>query len=104
MEHVEVDVVKGLRAIEELKVEMLEANWRFQHGILNGSEADILEGLAELVGLSYLVTRRLGYDFSRLDRTLLQKLENWKDSEKTNLEEHWGDLSLLLSYLAPELE
>lgn len=99
---VEVDVVKGLKAIEELKVEVLKAHCTFQQGSLNGSEAEMLQGLADVVALSYLLTRRLGFDFSKLDRTLIQRLEEWKTNDKMRLETQWGDISLLLSYLAPE--
>lgn len=61
----------------------------------------MVQGLADLVGMSYLLARRLGFDFSRLDRMLLQRLEGLKDTDEIKLEEQWGDLSLLLSYLAP---
>jgi hypothetical protein len=44
----------------------------------------------------------LGFDFSRLDRMLLQRLEGLKNTDEMNLEKQWGDFSLLLSYLAPE--
>lgn len=99
---VEVDFVRGLKAIEELKVELLKAQWTFQQGTVNGSEAEMLQGLADVVALSYLLTRRIGFDFSKLDRTLLQRLEEWKINDKLRLETQWGDISLLLSYLAPE--
>jgi len=33
---------------------------------------------------------------------LLQRLEGLKNTDEMNLEKQWGDLSLLLSYLAPE--
>lgn len=98
----EVDVVKGLRAIDELKVALTQAQWLVQHGTLNGSETEMMQGLADLVGMSYLLARRLGFDFSRLDRQLLQRLEDLKSTDEMNLEKQWGDLSLLLSYLAPE--
>jgi hypothetical protein len=62
----------------------------------------MLQGLADLVGLSYLLARRLGFDFSRLDSMLIQRLEGLKNTDEINLEKQWGDLSLLLSYLAPE--
>lgn len=99
---VEVDVVKGLKAIEEIKVEMLKAQWELQEGSLRGSEGEMLQGLADLVALSYLLTRRMGFDFSKLDRTLLQRLEEWKADDHHKLETQWGDISLLLSYLVPE--
>ncbi|MFZ3103017.1 MAG: MazG-like family protein [Desulfitobacteriaceae bacterium] len=102
MDHVEVDVVKGLKAIEQLKVDLLQAQCLFQHGTFSGSESEMLQGLADLVGLSYLLVKRLGFDFSRLDRVLLQRLESWKVNDMVDFESQWGDLSLLLSYLAPE--
>ena len=99
---IEVDVVKGLKAIDELKVNLIQAQWLIQHGTLSGSEDEMIQGLADLVGMSYLLARRLGFDFSRLDRMLLQRLEGLKTTDEMKLEEQWGDLSLLLSYLAPE--
>lgn len=81
---------------------LIQAQWYVQHGALKGSEDEMLQGLADLVGMSYLLARRLGFDFSRLDRMLLQRLEDLKNSDEMNLEKQWGDLSLLLSYLAPE--
>ncbi|MHB8125075.1 MAG: MazG-like family protein [Desulfitobacteriaceae bacterium] len=102
LDHVEVDVVKGLKAIEQLKVDLLQAQCLFQRGTFNGSESEMLQGLADLVGISYLLVKRLGYDFARLDRVLLQRLESWKINDMVDFETQWGDLSLLLSYLAPE--
>ncbi len=102
MEPIAVDVVRGMKAIEALKVDLLKAQWQLQNGALSGSDAEMLEALADLVGLSYLMTRRLGFDFARLDRMLLQRLESWRTDDKVDLENHWGDLSLLLSYLAPD--
>ena len=61
----------------------------------------MVQGLADLIGMSYLLARRLGFDFSRLDRMLLQRLEGLRNTDEMDLEKQWGDLSLLLSYLAP---
>jgi len=102
VEPIEVDVVRGMKAIEKLKVALLKAEWQLHDGALSGSDTDMLEALADLVGLSYLLTRRLGFDFARLDRMLLQRLESWRREDAMELENHWGDLSLLLSYLAPD--
>ncbi|NLO97380.1 MAG: hypothetical protein GX091_04850 [Peptococcaceae bacterium] len=97
-----VDVVKCSKAIEELKVELLKAQWMVQQSTLNASENQVLESVARIVGLSYLLTRRLGFDFSRLDRVLYKQLAQWQKEDLYNLESEWGDLSLLLSYLVPE--
>ncbi|RNC28937.1 MAG: hypothetical protein AWM53_01128 [Candidatus Dichloromethanomonas elyunquensis] len=102
MEPVAVDVIKCSKAIEELKVELLKAQWQVQHGTLNASEVQILDSMASLVGLSYLLTRRLGFDFSRLDRVLYKQMAQWQKEDFLRLESEWGDLSLLLGYLVPE--
>lgn len=102
MEQIEVDVVKSLKAIEELKVNLLQAQWLFQHGTVSGAESEMIQGLADLIALSYLVNKRLGFDFSRLDRTLIKRLEEWRAEDMAGLESQWGDISLLYSYLAPE--
>lgn len=102
MESVALDVVKCSKAIEELKVELLKAQWQVQHGALSGSESQILESMANLVGLSYLLTRRLGFDYSRLDRVLYKKMSQWQKEDFLELESEWGDLNLLLDYLVPE--
>jgi len=102
VEPVAVDVIKCSKAIEELKVELLKAQWQVQHGTLNASEVQILDSMASLVGLSYLLTRRLGFDFSRLDRVLYKQMAQWQKEDFLRLESEWGDLSLLLGYLVPE--
>lgn len=102
MEPVAVDIVKCTKAIEELKVELLKAQWMVQHGALKASETEILESLSKLVGLSYLLSRRLGFDFSRLDRILYKQMDQWQEEDYLRLESEWGDLSMLLGYLVPE--
>jgi predicted component of type VI protein secretion system len=104
VESVAVDVIKSSKAIEELKVELLKAQWQVLHGTLNASEEQILDSMANLVGLSYLLTKRLGFDFSRLDRVLYKQMEIWLNEDFLNLESQWGDLSHLQSYLVPEEE
>lgn len=102
MEPVALDIMKCSKAIEELKVELLKAQWMVQHGALHASEVEILDSLSKLVGLSYLLSRRLGFDFSRLDRVLYKQMAEWQEDDYLYLETEWGDLSLLLGYLVPE--
>lgn len=102
MECVSLDIVKCSKAIEELKVELLRAQWMVQQGTINASQEHLLESMAGLVGLTYLLTRRLGYDYSRLDRVLYNQMSQWQQDDFLNLETEWGDLSLLLNYLVPE--
>jgi hypothetical protein len=100
--YLEIDVVKNTRTIERLKAEMLKAHWLFHHGTATASEEDILEGLAKTVGLSYLIARRLGFDFSSIDRVLYKQVDEWQYSDELGIEQEWGDCGLLKDYLAPE--
>lgn len=102
MESRSLDVMKASKAIEELKVELLKSQGQFMQGTLHALEKEILESLAGMVGVSYLLVRRLGFDFSRLDRVLYSKMSSWEKEDYLELESEWGDISLLLGYLAPE--
>ena len=100
--YMEIDVVKNSRAVERLKAEMLKAHWLFHNGTATASKEQILEGLAKTVGLSYLLARRLGFDFSSVDRVLYQQVEQWQIYDDLIIEEEWGDCGQLKDYLAPE--
>jgi len=100
--HLEVDVTKNSRAIERLKAEMMRAHWLFHNGAATASEEQILEGLAKTVGLSYLLVRRLGFDFSQLDRVLYKQIMDWQLEDELVIEQEWGDCGQLMDYLAPE--
>jgi L-arabinose isomerase len=97
-----MNVVKNSRAIERLKAEMAKSQWLLQHGIATASEEQILEGLAKNVGLSYLIARRLGFDFSNVDRILYKQVDQWQNLDDLLIEQEWGDCSFLKDYLAPE--
>lgn len=100
--HLDVDIVKNSRAVERLKAEMLRAQWLLHNGTATASEEQILEGLAKTIGLSYLLARRLGFDFSNVDRVLYNQLEQWQIYDDLVVEQEWGDCSQLKEYLAPE--
>ena len=100
--YLEIDIVKNSRAVERLKAEMLKAHWLVQNGTATASEEQILEGLAKTVGLSYLLARRLGFDFSRVDRVLYKQVEQWRLDDDLVIEQEWGDCGQLKDYLAPE--
>ncbi|MDR3270922.1 MAG: MazG-like family protein [Peptococcaceae bacterium] len=98
----EEGVFRNINVLEALKVELLQAQCCFQQGMIQHSDEDILKGLADMIGLCYLLARRMGLDFAKVDRVLMQRLEEWRTTEKTDLETWWGDLSMLQNYLAPE--
>lgn len=91
-------ILKGLKTIEWLKAELLSAVGDIFRAMLRGSEELVLDGLARAVLSCYLLARRLGYGFTRLDLRV-------EDQVRTHLQaghevERWyGDLSALSRHL-----
>jgi len=95
------DVAKNIRVIEWLKADMLTSLSALFKSMIKGSESVLLDALASLVISCYVLSRRLGINFTRLDLKIEAKLresiENGHEVEK-----HYGDLSRLLSYFTEE--
>lgn len=95
-----IDITKNIKIIEWLKSELLTAVASlFQlliKGIQNSQEA-ILDVIANIILVSYLLGRRLGLTFQSIDLKIESKaklglVENHK------IEKWYGDLSELLDY------
>jgi hypothetical protein len=96
-----IDVTKNIKMIEWLKSELLTTIASLfellVRGINNSQEA-LIDVLANIVLVTYLLGKRLGVNFSRIDMKIEDKiklgvLENHK------IEEWYGDLSDLKDYL-----
>ncbi|MDI3538422.1 MAG: hypothetical protein PWQ41_414 [Bacillota bacterium] len=94
----ELDVTKNIRAIEWLKTELLGAVTLLFRAILKGSEEHILEALAEAVITVYLLARRLGIGFARLDAKV-KSIVHQSIIEEHELEKWYGDLSAFADHL-----
>jgi len=93
----EAQIAKNLKVIEWLKADILAATTALYKAMVHGSEEVILDSLAGLVITAYLLGRRLGFGFSRLDLKVEAKLKQGVDTGH-EMEQWYGDLSSLLRY------
>ncbi len=96
-----VDITKNIRVIEWLKSEILTAvSTLFQllvNGVQNSQEA-ILDVLANIILVTYLLGKRLGVSFEKIDEKLESKVKLGV-VEEHKIEKWYGDLSKLLDYM-----
>ncbi len=96
-----VDITKNIRVIEWLKSEILTAvSTLFQllvNGVQNSQEA-ILDVLANIILVTYLLGKRLGFTFEKIDEKLQNKIKLGV-VEEHKIEKWYGDLSKLSDYI-----
>lgn len=91
-------MIRGIKTLEWLKAELLAAVSDLFRGMLRGTEELVLDSLAHIVLACYLMARRLGFGYTRLDLKI-------EDQVRVHLRaghevERWyGDLSALLRHL-----
>ena len=93
-----IDIARNVRAIEWLEAEMVHETGAFLHALVKNSEEAALDSLAAAVISAYLLARRLGYGFTRLDARVRAKLQSNLEQDH-ELEQWYGDISELLQYL-----
>ncbi|MFZ5645037.1 MAG: MazG-like family protein [Bacillota bacterium] len=94
----EPDIAKNIRVVDWLKADLLSSISALYKGMLRGSEERLLDALSGIIVTCYVLGRRLGYNFSKIDVAVEAKLR--KGIEDSHEVEKWyGDLSLLLAYL-----
>ncbi|MFA4884711.1 MAG: MazG-like family protein [Desulfotomaculaceae bacterium] len=91
-------IAKNIKVIEWLKADLITSVSALFKSMLRGSEELILDALASLLINCYVLGRRLGINFSRLDLKVEVKLRQGID-EDHEVERWYGDLSTLLNYL-----
>jgi divalent metal cation (Fe/Co/Zn/Cd) transporter len=94
----ETGIARNIRVIEWLKADLLTSSAALFKGMLQDSEEYLLDALASLIITCYVLGRRLGLSFSRLDLTLESKLQK-NIHENHELEKWYSDLSLLYAHL-----
>lgn len=95
----ESGIAKNIRIIEWLKADLLTSVSFLFRGMLRDGEEHLVDALASLIINCYVLGRRLGISFSRLDLKLESKLRQ-NIEENHELEKWYSDLSLLLTHLA----
>ena len=90
-------IAKNIRTIEWLKADIVTSFSALFKAMVKGSEDKVVDALASLIITSYVLGRRLGINFSRLDLKIESKLRQGIE-EKHEVEDCYGDLSELLQY------
>ncbi|MBE3575622.1 MAG: MazG-like family protein [Firmicutes bacterium] len=94
----EPDIARNVRTIEWLKAEIVGGSAQLFRSMLRNSEDAILDSLANVVVACYLLARRLGMTFARLDLKIEAKVKA-NISKGHEIEEWYGDFSALDAYL-----
>jgi len=90
----DVDIARDLRSIEWLKTELLGSVAQLFKGMREAGDVEIAEQLATVILTSYILGRRLGIDYGRLDLKLRHTVRaNAKSAH--DFEEWYGDFSAL---------
>ncbi len=91
-------IAKNIRVIEWLKADLLTSLSALFKSMLRGSEEHLQDALASLIITCYVLGRRLGLSFSRLELKIESKLRQ-SIEEDHELERWYSDLTALLTYL-----
>lgn len=97
----QIDIGKNIKMIDFLKCELLNSTASLFEllvkGFKEGQEA-IVEVLANIILVTYSLSKRLGIDYHTIDRKVQEKAKLHM-IEEHHLEKWYGDLSSLSQYL-----
>lgn len=95
-----IDITRNIKVIEWLKSELLTALASLYEilakGVKNSQDA-VLDILANIILVTYLLGKRLGVSFEKIDSKVENKLK-LGIVEEHNIEKWYGDLNSLLEY------
>lgn len=94
----ESGIAKNIRVIEWLKADLLASLSALFKGMLRGSEERLLDALSGIIITCYVLGKRLGISFTRIDLQVENKLRQGI-AEDHEMERWYGDLSALLAHL-----
>ncbi|ABR50838.1 conserved hypothetical protein [Alkaliphilus metalliredigens QYMF] len=96
-----VDIGRNLKMIEFLKCELLSSIALVFEGLLKGvkgAQDSVLEGLANIILVTYSLGKRLGIDYQIIDKKVQDKVKI-HIIEEHHLEKWYGELSSLNQHL-----
>ena len=99
----DVDIAKNIQTIEWLKADIVSSLGALFRAMLKGTEDIIIDSLAGIIVVSYILGRRLGVHFARVDVQVEKKVRKNID-EGHEVEKRYGDLSALVRYLEDRRE
>lgn len=98
MPNPEIDIARNIRAIEWVKAQIIDGVATLFKALIKNSEEAITDALATIIMSCYILARRLGVGFSRVDHSILHTL-NTEIESGHELENWYGDLSMLRHYM-----
>ncbi len=100
MNNQDTDITRNIKIVEFLKSEILTTVATLFQTLLKGARAGqdmLIDTLANLILVTYLLGRRLGIGFSAIDTKIIEKLKIGI-LEEHQAEKWYGDLSNLSDY------
>lgn len=94
----ETGIVRNIKVVEWLKADLLTSLSALFRAMLRGNEERLVDALASIILNCYILGKRLGISFSRLDLKVEAKLRDGIDDDH-EVERWYGDLTHLLSHL-----
>lgn len=94
----DVDIAKSLKVIEWLKSELVSSVAALLKAMLRGSEDLIMECITGIIITAYVLGKRLGISYGRIDLNIKNKLRE-TDIRDHEVEKWYGDLSSFLKYM-----
>jgi len=95
----QVFIAKQRKVVDELKTEMMERLAAIFRGLHEADDEVVAEQMAAMLLLQYVLARRLGIPFHRLEAAMLQQIRIHKQMGHP-LEADFGDWSVLEEYLS----
>ncbi|MFZ5597851.1 MAG: MazG-like family protein [Bacillota bacterium] len=92
-------IAKNIQIVEWLKADLITSVSVLYKGMVAGNEERLLDALSGIIITSYVLGRRIGYNFSKIDKAMEARLRQGIE-ETHEVEKRYGDLTMLLSHLA----
>lgn len=93
-----VQIAKNIKVMEWLKAEIIEQTGSMFKSLYLGKEAYVIDSMASLIIAIYVLARRVGIPFHKLEKAILDKLQRHQQ-DGHEIEEWYGDLSILEQYM-----
>jgi len=93
-----VHIAKNIKVLEWLKAEIIEHVSALFKGLYHGKESHIVDSLASLLIAIYVLARRVGIPFHKIDKAVIDKLHEHK-AQGHEIEDWYGDLTILEQYI-----
>ncbi|MBO8168642.1 MAG: MazG-like family protein [Thermoanaerobacteraceae bacterium] len=94
-----VSIARNIHIIEELKAELVDSTAGVLKALAKDDQSNVIDSLTRTIISTYLLAKKLGIDFSRLDSQVIGKLK--RTIKYTAKDEGIKDeMEMLLDYLA----